>query len=192
MDNINLSLPSCPINYEPNAVPTFFITKEAWTDEYKSIVRVACEYRRCFLVVKPIERLKLATECAVITVDSPYEFYKAKAQVDALLGVDEAANENEKKWKEYYDRWSERMLALEDKELFFRKAVDKYGNTRKVGDVNIFDALYEYAYRYGNGVEDDPECEPIINNFQIDGYDILLNCSKHATITITKIKKDRI
>ena len=190
MNNINLSLPLCPINYEPNAVPVFFITEEVWTDEYKNIVREACEHRRCYLVVKPNERFRLLTECAVITVDVPYDFYEAKVQVDRLLGMEEAVNEMEKKWKEYYDRWSDKIVALKDKEQLFRKVVEKYGNTRKVGEVNIFDTIYEYAYRYGIGIGDDLEIEPIINEFQIDGYDIMINCSEYATITITKIKKD--
>lgn len=80
-------------------------------------------------------------------------------------------------WEEYYDRWSEKFRKLDNREAVIDRIITKYGNRRSVADVMLFDALYEYASRYGEGTKDKSEDfndELLITSYKVDNHEIAL------------------
>lgn len=80
-------------------------------------------------------------------------------------------------WEEYYERWSDKFRKLENRDAIIKKVIAKYGNRRSVADIMIFDALYEYASRYGEENKGDESSEDyndelLIRSYKVDGHEI--------------------
>lgn len=182
---IDLKFPVSPINYDHNAVPAFFVNKEVWGESYWSIIRDALLYRNCYIVVDYEARVSLGLPYATFTLTNLYDFDDVvRPMITTLLHGGKNINES---WKRYYDRWATRMLFIPDKGALIKRVVEKYGNRQYVGKNNIFDALYEYAVRFGEELEDNDEIENIASEYVVDGYKITMSFTDDANIIIQKV-----
>ena len=182
---IDLKFPVSLINYDHNAVPAFFVNKEVWGESYWSIIREALLYRNCYIVVDYEARISLGLPYATFTLTNLDDFDNVvKPMITTLLNGGKNINEN---WKRYYDRWATRMLFVPDREALIEHVINKYGNWKFVRECNIFDALYEYAVRFGEELEDDDELEKIVSEYIVDGYKFTMSFEDEAKIIIQKV-----
>ena len=79
------------------------------------------------------------------------------------------------------------MLFIPDREAFIEHVINKYGNWQFVRECNIFDALYEYAVRFGEELEDDDELEKIVSEYIVDGHKFTMSFEDEAKIIIQKV-----
>ncbi len=79
------------------------------------------------------------------------------------------------------------MLFVPDRETFIEHVINKYGNWQFVMECNVFDALYEYAVRFGKELEDDDELESIVSEYVVDGYKFTMKFEYEAKIIIQKV-----
>lgn len=187
---IDARLGISPINYDENAHPVFFVNKKVWCNDYIKIIREALYYRNCYLIVDYGKRFAkfLNSTHATIILSSLLDFERVIPQIEVLLGINKKGCNKDERWKKYYDKWALFMLSINEKEDAWDGVIKKYGHSQPIGKVNIFDALYEYAIRFGEEVEDDEELETIVATYRVDGYVISMVCSEKAEITIFKEK----
>ena len=92
-------------------------------------------------------------------------------------------------WKEYYDRWSNRISSIENRSDVIGKVIYKYGDIQAVAKIMTFDCLYEYAKRYGKNVynSNDDLDDILVEEYDTDGYRIQLFYTEHSVIKIIKL-----
>lgn len=97
-------------------------------------------------------------------------------------------------WKQYYDRWAERISNFKDVDGLFKKVIDKYGNKMSGKKFTIFDVLFEYAKRKGvkvSDVDEDVEfiVDFIVEEYEVNNYRVALFYSENPIIMISYGKK---
>lgn len=94
-------------------------------------------------------------------------------------------------WKQYYDRWAEKISNFKDVDGLFKKVIEKYGNSKDLKKFSIFDVLFEYAKRNGIKVntDDDDDVDFLAEEYEVNDYRVALFYSENPFIMISYGKK---